>query len=327
MKQSSKNRSKISEVVGLAPLAGFTESAFRRLARELGADFTWTELTSANFVLAKGEIGLPQFHVFEEERPLRFQLQGSETHLLVRAAERVLNLLKPEGLDLNAGCPARKVIKTGAGAALLTNLPLLAEIARELAAVAHTFGADFSVKFRLGFAEDELEKITETLLRAGVDILVLHPRTAREGFSGKARWERVRDLKNLVAEEARVYGSGDVKSLADIEKFFRETRADGVLIGRAALARPWIFAEWKGGQEIELGPQERLGLLKRLADYLSFYRREEETLKILKLWAGKFLKGLPGKRKLLPEALKARSLSQFWQILHQLVLSADAKYK
>ena len=312
--------------VGLAPLAGFTESAFRRLTREFGADFTWTELTSANFVLVS-DLKHPQFHIFEEERPLRFQLHGSEVETLVKAAEKVLEKLRPEGLDLNAGCPAKKIIKAGAGAALLADLPRLFEIAKTLREIAHAHKCDFSVKFRLGFTEDRLEEIAEILLKAGVDLLVLHPRTAKEGFSGRARWERVGDLVKMVAGKAKVYGSGDIKSFSDIGRFLRQTGAQGALIGRAALERPWIFHEWKKGYEIKPSPRQRFEILKRLESYLEIYRQGDEILKSLKLWAPRLLKGLPHKRKLLPLALKASEREEFWRILHHLCGLADANYR
>ena len=301
-------------LVGLAPLAGFTESAFRRLCRKLGAQFTWTELISANFVLNRG-LSHPSTHVFPEERPLRFQLQGAEVGPLARAAQKVLSHLAPEGLDLNAGCPARKVVKTGAGAALLADLPRLFEIARTLSEIAHAFGCDFSVKFRLGFERDELERIAETLLEAGVDLLVLHPRTAKEGFSGRARWERIRDLVRLSGERARVYGSGDIRSLSDLQEFFASTGAHGALIGRAALSRPWIFTEWREKRSFEPGLSERLSLLRKLSRYLSAYRDEEGTLRVLKAFAPKFLKGIPHRRRLMPPLLKAKTLEHFWEVL------------
>ncbi|OAG28566.1 tRNA-dihydrouridine synthase family protein [Thermodesulfatator autotrophicus] len=299
-------------LVGLAPLAGFTESAFRRLCRELGADFTWTELISADALLAKG-LDLPNIYVSKEERPLRFQLHGYDEKKLARAAELVLSNLKPEGLDLNAGCPAPKIIKTGGGAALLEDLPRLFRLSRTLAKISHDFGVDFSVKFRLGFNHDQLEKIAETLLKAGVDILVLHPRTAKQGFSGKARWERIKDLVNLAEGEARVYGSGDITSLKDLALFFAKTGAKGALIGRKALSRPWIFTEWKLAQEFELNFYGRLSLLKKLHSYLSNYRPQEECLRILKIFTPKFLKAMPYKRKFLPLILSAQNIELFWK--------------
>ncbi len=302
------------KIVALAPLAGFTESAFRRLCGELGADLTWTELISANAILAKG-LKLPGLYISCEERPLRFQLQGSVEKTLAQAAELVLKELKPEGLDLNAGCPAKKVVKTGAGAALLENLPKLFRIAKALAEIAHGHGVDFSVKFRLGFAEDRLEAIAETLLSAGVDILVLHPRTAKEAFKGKARWERIRDLVSLAQDKASVYGSGDVKTLRDIENFFALTEAQGVLIGRAALFRPWIFKEWHERQIFDLNFSERLALLKRLYTYLLAYRNEKDALRFLKTFAPKFFKGLPLKRKFLPALLAKENTALFWKEL------------
>ncbi|WP_457755973.1 tRNA dihydrouridine synthase [Thermodesulfatator indicus] len=299
-------------IVALAPLAGFTESAFRRLSRELAANLTWTELISADALLAKG-LDLPNSYVSAAERPIRFQLHGYDEKKLAKAAELVLTKIRPDGLDLNAGCPAPKVLKTGGGAALLGDLPRLFRLARTLSEISHGFGVDFSVKFRLGLKEDQLEKIAETLLKAGVDILVLHPRTAKQGFSGKARWERIKDLAILAKGKAQVYGSGDITCLKDLGIFFGETKAQGVLIGRAALTRTWIFAEWKLAQEFELNFYGRLSLLRKLDFYLSEYRSQEERLRILKTFAPKFLKSMPYKRKFLPLILKAKDFEFFWK--------------
>ncbi len=316
MKMKTNNRQS-APLIGLAPLAGFTESAFRRLCRELGADFTWTELISADFLVNRGLNG-PLCYVSAAERPLRFQLHGSREKTLVQAARLVLEEIRPEGLDLNAGCPARKIVKAGAGAALLATPKKLARLARTLAELAHAYGVDFSVKFRLGFAQDELERLTEALLGAGVDLLVLHPRTAKEGFRGQARWERIRDLVRMVGDEARVFGSGDVKSLADVKAFFACTGAHGVLIGRAALSRPWIFKECKTREERELSLAQRVALLKRLERYLLSYRSPKDCLRVLKTFAPKFFKGISGRRKFTPALLKAPDLATFWEILEAL---------
>ncbi len=297
-------------------MSGFTGSAFRRLARRLGADLTWSELISAHLVLIKG-LSDPLLHVTPKERPLRLQLYGSEPEALFQAAKVVLQTIRPEGLDLNAGCPARKVVRTGAGAALLTDRKKLLTIARGLAELASSFGVDFSVKFRLGFEKDELEVIAETLLKAGVKTLALHPRLAKEGFSGRARWDRVKDLKKLVGKEISVYLSGDVRSLEDFWRAVQETGCDGVLIGRAALARPWIFAEIKGGKTLELKASDRIALLEELGSYLD-YVEGEQRLKILKLFVPKFLKGIPGRRKLLPELLAEEREEKFWARLRSL---------
>ncbi len=297
-------------------MSGFTGSAFRRLARRLGADLTWTELVSARMILAKG-LTDPLTYVTQEERPLRFQLYGAEPKALFDAARLVLEKLRPEGIDLNAGCPARKVVRTGAGAALLSDLSRLFEIAKGLAEIARSYGVEASIKFRLGFERDEMERIAETLLRAGIRILALHPRLAKEGFSGKARWERVRELKKLVGKEGQVYLSGDVKSLEDFSRAAQETEANGIMIGRAALSRPWIFTEIKRGKTLELKTSDRIALLEELHAYAD-YVDQEQRLKMLKLLAPKFLKGVPGRRKLLPDLLAAKSVEEFFLRLRKL---------
>jgi len=306
----------LQPLVILAPMSGFTGSAFRRLARRLGADLTWTELISAQMILVKG-LDDPLLHVTDAERPVRLQLHGSEPRAILEAAERVCREIAPDGLDLNAGCPARKVVRSGSGAALLTDLPRLFEMAKGLVEIARSHGMEASVKFRLGFERDEMERIAETLLRAGVKILALHPRLAREGFSGRARWSRVRDLKQMVGKDARVYLSGDVKSLEDFHRAAAETGADGVMIGRAALTRPWIFTEIKAGKTLELKTADRIALLEELHAYAD-HLDAEQRLKMLKLFAPKFLKGVPGRRKLLPHLLAAESVEEFFTRLRML---------
>ena len=300
----------------MAPLAGFTGSAFRRLVRRFGAQLTWTELISAKMILAKG-LGDPLLYVTPEERPLRLQLHGAEPQDLAQAAYRVLQEIKPEGIDLNAGCPARKVIQSGAGAALLTDLPRLRAVASALAQVASAFGVEASVKFRLGFEKDEMERIAETLLESGIKILALHPRTAKEGFAQTARWSRVRDLKHLVGKEARVFLSGDVKTWTDFYRAYEETGCDGIMIGRAALRRPWIFKEIREKRALEFGLADRIDLLKDLFDLLKEYMDEKRALKVLKLFVPKFLYGLPGRKKITAFLLEATDPETFQnRLLH-----------
>ena len=294
----------------LAPLAGFTGSAFRRLARKFGAEITWTELISAKMILAKGLEG-PLLHLTPEERPLRFQLHGSDPEDVASAAQEVMLHLRPDGLDLNAGCPAPKIIQNGAGAALLKDLPKLFEIARMMRQVASAFGVEASAKFRLGFEQDIMEQIAETLLKAGIKILALHPRTAKQGFSGKAHWERVRDLKRLVGQEALVFLSGDIHTWKDFYRAYEETGCDGIMIGRAALKRPWIFREIKEKRTLEFDLSDRIRLLQGLFHTLCEYMHEERAWKVTKLFIPKFLHGLPGRKKVVSRLLDVKDLETF----------------
>ncbi len=287
----------------LAPMSGFTHSPFRRLARKLGADWTWTELISAKMILTTG-LDHPLLSFTEEERPLRLQLYDADPDDLFRAGELVLKHLHPDGLDLNAGCPAPKVTRLGAGAALLRDLSRLYEAACAIAEACKGHGIQPSVKFRLGWDKDHLEKITEALLKAGIKILVLHARLAKEGFSSRARWSRIKALKELVGQEVMVIGNGDVQSIRDISKLFQETGCDGVMIGRAALSRPWIFTEWKEGKILEFSLKDRIRLIKQLWKYFEAYDRAR-ALKGLKVLVPRLLKGVHGRRYIVPWLLKS----------------------
>jgi tRNA-dihydrouridine synthase len=251
---------------------------------------------------------------------LRIQLHGANPEEIFQAASLVLEHLRPDGLDLNAGCPAPKVVRTGAGAALLKDLPRLYEEASALKEACQRHGVEASVKFRLGFHEDRLEEIAEVLLRAGIKILALHARLAKEGFSGKARWHRIRDLKRLVGHEALVIGNGDVRTRADIEQLFEETGCDGVMIGRAALSRPWIFREWREGRSLEPDLGERLSLLETLWHDLLRQRGKEGAAKALKVLVPKILKGLPGRKKITTEFLHTSDPERFFPVIRRMLL-------
>ncbi len=307
----------MEKVVILAPMSGFTHSAFRRLARSLGADWTWSELISARMVLSKG-LDDPLLYFTPYERPIRLQLYSSDPDDLFRAGELILKHLRPDGLDLNAGCPAPKVVKTHAGAALLKDLPRLYEAACAIRAACDQYSCTASVKFRLGFYEDRLENIAEVLIKAGIKILVLHARLAIEGFSVKARWSRIKDLKRLVGNEAIVIGNGGVKSFKDIESLFQETNCDGVMIGRAALTRPWIFKEWKYFQTIELSLSERISLLEQLWIDLKKFKEKSKAFKSIRLFIPKIFRGLKARRRIVHWLLEARDEDTLWQRLYLL---------
>ncbi|WP_210534640.1 tRNA dihydrouridine synthase [Thermosulfurimonas marina] len=293
----------------LAPLAGYTHSPFRRLLRRLGADRTWTELVSAEMILQKG-LEDPLCYFTEAERPLVFQLFGADPEKIFRAAERVARELRPDALDLNAGCPVRKVVSRGAGAALLKDPERLAACAQALAEAARRAGLPASVKMRLGWDKDRLEELVERLLHTGISALVLHARLAVEGFSGQARWPRLRDLVQLAAPEGLfVIGNGDIKAPEDIKRMFKETGCQAVMVGRAALRNPWIFKEYKENRLLEKPPSLRARLALELLEEMFQVFRPETACKKIKGLLAQLFKGLPGKKALLAPLLTAENCS------------------
>lgn len=293
----------MGEVI-LAPLAGFTHSPFRRLVRTLGADRTWTELVSAEMILKKG-LDDPLLFFTPEERPITVQLFGKDPERIYQAGLRVAGTLFPDGLDLNLGCSVKKVASRGAGAGLLRDLSRMEACAEALVSAGKTYGIPVSAKFRLGWAQDHLEEIAERLVRAGVSTLVLHPRLGVEGFSGRARWERIRDLVNLVGKRIYVVGNGDVQTWQDIERMFRETGVQAVMVGRAALKNPWIFREYRTRNSLATGVRERAHFALKLLTLMFEIFRKETACKKIKALLAQLFKGLPHRKHLLPPLLTA----------------------
>jgi tRNA-dihydrouridine synthase B len=223
----------------LAPLAGYTDSPARRLARRFGASMVWTEMVSAEGAIRGGDKTLELLRFHSEERPICVQLFGARPEAMARAAALV-ERLAPDAIDLNVGCPARKVVKGGAGAALMRAPDLLSEIAE---AVVGATSLPVTAKIRSGWDEDSVNavEIAALLEDRGVAAVVVHPRTRAQGFSGVSDWSVISDVRRAVA--IPVIGSGDVSGPADAVRMLSKTSCDGVMIGRAAVGNPWVFRE------------------------------------------------------------------------------------
>lgn len=308
---------RLGEVI-LAPLAGYTHSPFRRLVRTLGADRTWSELVSAKMILRRGLEG-PLLKFTSKERPLVIQIFGSHPEEIFRAAEKVATELRPDGLDLNAGCPVRKVVSQGAGAALLRDPERLAACASALAEAAQKAGLPASVKIRLGWDEDRLELLFQRLLSTGISALVLHARLAVEGFSQQARWHRIRDLVEMAAPEGLlVVGNGDVLEAADIRRMFEETGCQAVMVGRAVLRNPWIFQEYRKGYPLEKPLSLRATFALKLLEEMSRFFSPEVACQKIKAFIAHLFKGLPGRRALVVPLLAARDYSTLSEELRKM---------
>ena len=256
----------------LAPLAGVTDSVFRRLCAELGASPVMTEMISCEgFVRGKSNdktSRMLRYH--ESERPIGFQLFGSDPDVMGAAAAKALDL-KPDFFDINAGCPVKKVVTKGAGSALLQNPGLLSQIVERVVATSHI---PVSVKIRSGWDCKTINavEIAQTCVDSGAQGIIVHPRTRAQGFSGNADWTVIRDVKEAVS--VPVIGSGDIHTPEDAQRMRDETGADCIMIGRAAMNNPWIFRDtacyFKGSA---LPPPstvtDRLDLALRQLDLLS----------------------------------------------------------
>jgi tRNA-dihydrouridine synthase B len=224
----------------LSPMAGLTDSVFRRLIKRLGGcGLVMTEFTSAEGLTRNSLKSKRMLFYHEEERPVTAQLFGAEPSRLAEAT-RMVEDLGFDAIDLNLGCPAKKVVKACGGSALLREIKLLEEILKTIRAAT---SLPFTIKIRAGWSETEIVsvqvgKMAEDL---GINAIAFHPRTRVQGFSGHSDWNLIGELK--AALKIPVIGNGDIVTPEDAFRMKRETGCDGVMIGRGALSNPWIFRQ------------------------------------------------------------------------------------
>jgi len=278
----------------LAPMAGITDRDFRLAIRRLGG----CGLVSMEFVSSEGLVRerpstLRMLHFVEEERPIAVQIYGSEPERMAAAA-RVVEEIGADICDINMGCPANKVLKGCAGAALMADLPRAQEIVR---AVRAAIRVPLTVKFRVGMRDDdrtylELARICEG---EGVQAVTLHARSARQQFMGRADWTHIARLKETVA--IPVIGNGDVTAPADAVRLVAETGCDGVMIGRASLTNPWIFRQTAALLAGSPGREPTLAERRHLISwhFAAVLEREDERTALHKLrkFTGWYTHGLP----------------------------------
>jgi tRNA-dihydrouridine synthase B len=276
-------------------MVGVTDSVFRRLILSFGGcGLVSSEMTNAASVSARARSRHRQLDFLPEERPITMQLSGNEPDL-VAAAARTVEELGADILDINCGCPSPKVTGGGHGSALLRDLPKMEQLLR---AVKANVGIPVTLKFRAGWDAGNLNYLDTARMAESVGIaaLALHPRTREQAYTGAADWSRVAEVKQVVG--IPVIGSGDVKDARDALERLTASGADGVMIGRGAMANPWIFqqvAQLRAGQEpFEPGPSDKYDLLVRYLDMCCEEMHERLALNKLKQLIGQFQIGLPG---------------------------------
>jgi len=218
-----------------------TDTSFRLVCKMFGADFMYTEFVSSDGLIRNGEKCVKKLEILDEERPIGIQLYGHIADVMVEAA-KLAEESRPELIDINFGCPVKKIANRGAGAGMLKNVPLMVEMT---AAIVKAVKLPVTVKTRLGWDENSknIPEVAERLQETGISAITIHGRTRSQMYRGAADWTLIGDVKNNPRIKIPVIGNGDINGPLKAKEMFDKYGVDGIMIGRAAVGRPWIFRE------------------------------------------------------------------------------------
>ena len=309
--------------VMLAPMEDVTDPAFRLMCKRFGADMVYTEFVSADALIRSVSKTEQKLAIADEERPVAIQIYGRDTATMVEAA-RIVERARPDVLDLNFGCPVKRVAGKGAGAGMLQNVPLMLEITR---AVVDAVRIPVTVKTRLGWDDGHkiIVTLAEQLQDCGIAALTIHGRTRAQMYIGEADWTLIGEVKNNPRMHIPIIGNGDITTPQRARECFDRYGVDAVMIGRASFGRPWIFREVKHylqtGQEPDnLTPHWKLDVLRQeVEDSVSLLDERRGILHVRRhLAATPLFKGIPNFRETRIAMLRAETKAELFAILDRI---------
>lgn len=309
----------IKNQVCLAPMAGISNSAFRRIVKEMGCGLVFAEMVSDKAIVYDNKKTKDMLYFSEEERPIAQQIFGSNTESFVQAAKIIYKEMKPDIIDINMGCPVPKVaLRAQAGSALLKDPNKIYEI---VSAVVKAIPCPITVKIRSGWDKNSINAVEVAIIcqKAGASAITVHPRTRAQSYTGKADWDIIRQVKNSV--KIPVIGNGDIKCPNDAKEMLEKTGCDAIMIGRGVLGNPWLIRDTvsllEGKSHIYEKPSENdiINMIIKHIDYLCEFKKEKQVILEMRTHLAWYIKGLPKANEIKEESYKVGSSLELKELL------------
>lgn len=305
----------------LAPMEDVTNPPFRKFCKSYGADWLYSEFVSADALVRSVDKTVKKLTIDEKERPVTIQIYGRFIDSMVEAA-KIVEQVKPDFIDINFGCPVKRVAQKGAGAGLLRDIPLMVEMTKQIVRAVHI---PVTAKTRLGWDCEHIliEEIAERLQDVGIQALAIHGRTRSQMYTGEADWGPIARVKNNPRIKIPIIGNGDITSPEKAKEAFDRYGVDGVMIGRATVGRPWIFQQIKhyfatGELLPDLSVQEQIEVIKAQILLAVEWIDEVRGLLHMRRHMAAMFKGLSHFRDLRIRMLQAPNLETLWQVFDEI---------
>ena len=309
---------KFKNNIVLAPMAGISNSAYRTIIKDQGCGLIYAEMVSDKAITYGSTKTIDMLYMKDYERPINQQIFGSDKESFVTAAKFIYEHMKPDLIDLNMGCPVPKVaLRAQAGSALLKNPEKVYEIVK---AVVEAVPVPVTVKIRSGWDSNSINavEIAKTVERAGASAIAVHGRTRAQGYSGKADWNIIKQVKEAVS--IPVIGNGDVTSCYDAKRMLDETGCDAVMIGRGVMGNPWLIKECidyleSGIEPVPVSFEEKIDMIKRHLSLIEETKDEKRALLEIRSHIAWYLKGIPGNAKIKNQVFQAKTTKEVLDLL------------